>query len=70
MGQGKKYDKAFKEQGVLRIMAEESTDSEAAKEIGVHDTTVRDWVKVYKQDELYWRLRCRKCNRNLTCAAA
>lgn len=31
-------------------MAEESTASEVAKELGVHYTTVRDWVKVYKQD--------------------
>ncbi|WP_171056508.1 transposase [Paenibacillus sinopodophylli] len=50
MGQGKKYDKAFKEQVVLRIVAEESTVSETAKDLGVHYTTVRDWVKVYKQD--------------------
>jgi transposase len=49
-GVQKKYDKAFKEQVVLRILAEESTVSEAAKELGVHYTTVRDWVKVYKQD--------------------
>ncbi|KRE35630.1 transposase [Paenibacillus sp. Soil522] len=50
MGQRKKFDKAFKEQVVLRILAEESTASETAKELGVHYTTVRDWVKVYKQD--------------------
>ncbi len=50
MGQGKKYDKAFKEQVVLRILAEETTPGEIAKEIGVHYTTVRDWVKNYKRD--------------------
>jgi len=50
MGQAKKFDKAFKEQVVLRILAQESTVSESAKEIGVHYTTVRDWVKYYKQD--------------------
>jgi len=49
MGQ-KKFDKAFKEQAVLRILSGESTASETAKEIGVHYTTVRDWVKNYKQD--------------------
>lgn len=38
MGQGKKYDKAFKEQVVLRILAEETTVGETAKEIGVHYT--------------------------------
>ncbi len=50
MGQGKKYDKAFKEQVVLRILAEESTVAETAKELGVHYTTVRDWVRFYKRD--------------------
>ncbi|WP_169089598.1 transposase [Paenibacillus sp. PL91] len=53
MGQGKKYDKAFKEQIVLRILAEESTVSEAAKELGVHYTTVRDWVKDCLSDPSY-----------------
>jgi transposase len=50
MRQGKKYDKAFKEQAVLRILAEESTVGETAKELGVHYTTVRDWVKYYQRD--------------------
>lgn len=50
MGQRKKFDKAFKEQVVLRILAEETTMSEIAREIGVHPTTVRDWVKNFKQD--------------------
>ncbi|KGT72825.1 transposase [Bradyrhizobium japonicum] len=50
MEQRKKFDKAFKEQVVLRILAEETTTSEAAKEIGVHYSTVRDWVKNYQQD--------------------
>ncbi|SFJ39865.1 transposase [Paenibacillus sp. UNC496MF] len=50
MGQQKKFDKAFKEQVVLRILAEESTVADAAKELDVHYTTVRDWVKVYKRD--------------------
>jgi transposase len=49
MGQ-KKFDKAFKEQAVLRILNGDSTASEIAKELGVHYTTVRDWVKSYKQD--------------------
>ncbi|CAG7643638.1 hypothetical protein PAECIP111802_03062 [Paenibacillus allorhizosphaerae] len=49
MGQ-KKFDKAFKEQAVLRILSGDSTASVTAKELGVHYTTVRDWVKSYKQD--------------------
>ncbi|SFM55370.1 transposase [Paenibacillus sp. 1_12] len=50
MGQRKKFDKAFKEQVVLRILAGETTFVDAAKELDVHYTTVRDWVKFYKQD--------------------
>jgi transposase len=50
MGQRKKFDKAFKEQVVLRILAEESTMADTANELNVHYTTVRDWVKFYKQD--------------------
>ncbi|WP_028611652.1 transposase [Paenibacillus harenae] len=50
MGQRKKFDKAYKEQVVLRIIAGESTVTDAAKELDVHFTTVRDWVKFYKRD--------------------
>ncbi|MFC5651262.1 transposase [Paenibacillus solisilvae] len=50
MGQRKKFDKAFKEQVVLRILAKESTVDDAAKELDVHYTTVRDWVRTYKRD--------------------
>lgn len=50
MGQRKKFDKAFKEQVVLRILAGESTVVDTAKELDVHYTTVRDWVKFYKRD--------------------
>ncbi|MFC5650396.1 transposase [Paenibacillus solisilvae] len=50
MGQRKKIDKAFKEQVVLRILARESTVGDAAKELDVHYTTVRDWVRTYKRD--------------------
>lgn len=50
MGQRKKFDKAFKEQVVLRILSEEATISETAKELNVHHTTIRDWVKYYQRD--------------------
>ena len=50
MGQRKKFDKAFKEQVVLRILANESTVGDAAKELDVHYTTIRDWVRYYKRD--------------------
>ncbi|OBZ13785.1 transposase [Bacillus sp. FJAT-26390] len=50
MGQGKKYDKASKKQVVLRILAKETTVGETAKEIGVHYTTVRDWIKSHGRD--------------------
>jgi transposase len=50
MGQRKKFDKAFKEQVALRILANESTVGDTAKELNVHYTTVRDWVRTYKRD--------------------
>ena len=50
MKQQGKYDKAFKEQVVLRILAKETTISKMAEELGVHYTSVRDWVKDYKRD--------------------
>jgi transposase len=50
IGQPKKFDNAFKEQVVLRILANESTVGDAAKELDVHHTTVRDWVRTYKRD--------------------
>lgn len=52
MSQRKKFDKAFKEQTVARILAGEITTSLMAKELGVHYSTVRDWVKKYEKDGL------------------
>lgn len=50
MKQQGKYDKAFKEQVVLRILAKETTISKMAEELGVHYTSVRDWVRSYRSD--------------------
>lgn len=50
MNQRKKFDKAFKEQTVAKILLGKSTASIMAKELGVHYSTVRDWVKAYEQD--------------------
>lgn len=50
MPQRRKFDKAFKEQTVAKILAGETTTSIIAKELGVHYSTVRDWVKEYEQD--------------------
>lgn len=50
MGQGAKYDKAFKEQTVLKILAKEATITKMAQALNVHYTTVRDWVRAYKHD--------------------
>ena len=52
VNQRKKFDKAFKEQAVARILSGESTTSMMAKELGVHYSTVRDWVKAYEQDSV------------------
>ena len=50
-----KYSKEMKEQVVLRILKEESTITELSEELGVHYTTVRDWVRQYrkKKDESF-----------------
>ncbi|MWC31380.1 helix-turn-helix domain-containing protein, partial [Paenibacillus sp. MMS18-CY102] len=50
MGQRKQFDKALKEQAVSRILAGEATMADTAKDLNVHYTTVRDWVKTYKLD--------------------
>jgi transposase len=50
MGNRKKFNKEFKEQAVLQILSGERTASELATELGVHYTTLRDWVKNYQQD--------------------
>lgn len=50
MGNGRRFDKEFKEQVVLQILSGDKTTAEIAKELDVHYTTVRDWVKAYRQD--------------------
>jgi len=50
MTERRKFDKAFKEQAVLRILSKETTMAKMADELGVHYTTVRDWVQYYKRD--------------------
>ena len=49
-GRSKKFDKAFKEQAVERILAGETTRSKIAKELGLHYSTVRDWVIAFEKD--------------------
>ena len=44
-----KYGKETKEQAVLRILNKESTIREMSEQLGVHYTTVRDWVRQYRQ---------------------
>jgi transposase len=46
----KKFDKAFKEQAVERILTCETTTSKIAKELGIHYSTVRDWVMAFEKD--------------------
>ncbi len=50
-----KYGKEIKEQTVLRILNEETTIREMSKELELHYTTVRDWVRQYreKKDESF-----------------
>lgn len=44
-----KYGKEVKEQTVLRILNKESTIREMSEQLEVHYTTVRDWVRQYRQ---------------------
>ena len=50
MGERRKFDKAFKEQAVLRVLSGETTVSKMVQELDVHYSTVRDWVRYYKKD--------------------
>ena len=50
MGERRTFDKAFKEQVALRILSSDTTISKMVDEIGVHYTTVKEWVKNYKKD--------------------
>ena len=45
-----KYDKAYKEQTVLKILSKEATITEMSQALNVHYTTVRDWVRSYNRD--------------------
>jgi transposase len=49
MGQAR-YDSEFKELVVQRILNGETTTTEMARELELHYTTVRDWVRHYKKD--------------------
>jgi transposase len=44
-----KFNKQFKEQVVLKILNKESTIREMSTELEVHYTTVRDWVRSYRE---------------------
>ena len=44
-----KYGKEVKEEAVLRILNGESTIGKTSGDLEVHYTTVRDWVRQYKQ---------------------
>jgi transposase len=50
MAEVKRFDKASKEQVVLKILSKDKTISDMAKELDVHYSTVRDWVRSYQQD--------------------
>ena len=48
MGNGR-FNQEFKEQVVLQVLSGEKKASQLAQEIGVHHTSIRDWVKTYQQ---------------------
>ena len=45
-----RYDREFKELVVQRILNGETTIADTARELDLHYTTVRDWVRHYKKD--------------------
>ena len=50
MSSSSRFNKEFKEQTVKQVLSGDRTASEIARELGVHHTTIRDWVKSYQQD--------------------
>jgi transposase len=50
MKERKKYDKGYKEQAAERVISGEISASKLAKELDVHYTTIKGWVKDYKTD--------------------
>jgi transposase len=50
MGEIKRFDKAFKEQVVLKVLSKEKSVPDMSKELGVYGSTIRDWIKNYKLD--------------------
>jgi len=44
-----KYGKEIKEETVLMILNGQSTIKKMAEDLGVHYTTIRDWVRQYKE---------------------
>lgn len=49
MGSRNRYSQEFKEQFVLRVLSGEKKASEVAREIGVHHTSIRDWINSYQE---------------------
>lgn len=49
MGQSR-YDREFKQHIVEKILNGDATITQMAQELELHYTTVRDWVKQYKQE--------------------
>ena len=50
MRERRTFDKEYKEQAALRVISGEITASKLAQELGVHYTTIKEWVKNYKLD--------------------
>ena len=48
---GKRYSEEFKLNAVKRCIEQNQTAAQTARELGVNENTMRQWVKTYKQDE-------------------
>jgi len=44
----KRYDKSFKEQAVRLVLEQRRSIPSVARDIGIHDNTMYNWVNEYK----------------------
>lgn len=49
-GNGKRYDEAFKKETVRYLLENNKTVAQVARETGVNDNTLHNWVKKYSKE--------------------
>jgi transposase len=46
----KRYSKKFKEEAVKRVIEQNQSRAQVARELGIADGTIRSWVRIYQED--------------------